>query len=154
MADKQQSRQSSQARASSTGAHELAAHDAAHVRAIAGLLASNPDLAPSAAIKTLGITDPSVIRRLRSAVEAQLQLTPEMLGEQGRAMSERLMPEVAAKHPEDSVVMFLVKSGTYITAKDDTTLLDKYEALHHDEWGWVTDIVRGQSDRSEGVGRP
>ncbi len=64
------------------------------------------------------------------------------------------MPEVAAKHPGDTVVMFLVESGTYITAKDDTALLDKYEALHHDEWGWVTDIVRGPGDTSEGVGRP
>ena len=44
--------------------------------------------------------------------------------------------------------------GTYITAKDDTALLDKYEALHHDEWGWVTDIVRGPGDTSEGLGRP
>jgi hypothetical protein len=50
-------------------------NDAAHLRAIAGLMAANPDLRPTTAIKTLGITDPSVIRRLRdkySAAEAHL----------------------------------------------------------------------------------
>ena len=50
-------------------------NDAAQLRAIAGLIATNPDLRPTTAIKTLGITDPSVIRRLRdkfTSVEAQL----------------------------------------------------------------------------------
>lgn len=50
-------------------------NDAAQLRAIANLMATNPDLKTTTAIKTLGITDPSVIRRLRdkfSAVESQL----------------------------------------------------------------------------------
>ncbi len=50
-------------------------NDAAQLRAIAGLMATNPDLKPTTAIKTLGITDPSVIRRLRdkfAVVETQL----------------------------------------------------------------------------------
>lgn len=88
------------------------------------------------------------------AAELDLISSDDPLGEAGRFLSQQLMPEVAAKHPGDTVVMFLVESGTYITAKDDTALLDKYEALHHDEWGWVTDIVRGPGDTSEGVGRP
>lgn len=58
-------------------------NDAAQLRAIAGLMATNPDLKPTTAIKTLGITDPSVIRRLRdkfSAVEGQLiaEIAPQL----------------------------------------------------------------------------
>ena len=40
-------------------------NDAAHLLAIAGLLVAQPDLKPTTAIKQLGISDPSVIRRLR-----------------------------------------------------------------------------------------
>lgn len=50
-------------------------NDAAQLRAIANLMATHPDLKPTTAIKTLGISDPSVIRRLRdkySALESQL----------------------------------------------------------------------------------
>lgn len=58
-------------------------NDAAQLRAIAGLMASNPDLKPTTAIKTLGISDPSVIRRLRdkfSAVESALiaEIAPQL----------------------------------------------------------------------------
>ena len=58
-------------------------NDGAQLRAIAGLMASNPDLRPTTAIKTLGITDPSVIRRLRdkfAVVETQLiaDITPQL----------------------------------------------------------------------------
>jgi hypothetical protein len=81
------------------------------------------------------------------------EMTDENLGKLGRAMSKRLMAEVATNHPHDRVVMFLVESGTYITATDDTALLDKYEALHQDQWGWVTEIVRGPGGDT-GVGRP
>ncbi|MEQ1697791.1 MAG: hypothetical protein ABL901_18320 [Hyphomicrobiaceae bacterium] len=62
-------------------------NDAAQLRAIAGLMATNPDLKPTTAIKTLGITDPSVIRRLRdkfSSVEGELiaEIAPQLpLGE-------------------------------------------------------------------------
>jgi hypothetical protein len=50
-------------------------NDAAQLRAIANLIAADPDLRPTTAIKKLGINDPSIIRRLRDkfhAVEAQL----------------------------------------------------------------------------------
>ncbi len=58
-------------------------NDAAQLRAIAGLMATNPDLKPTTAIKTLGISDPSVIRRLRdkfSVVEGQLiaEIAPQL----------------------------------------------------------------------------
>jgi hypothetical protein len=40
-------------------------NDAAQLQAIADLIAADPALKPTTAIKTLGITDPSIIRRLR-----------------------------------------------------------------------------------------
>ena len=45
-------------------------NDAAHLQAIAGLIANNPDLKPTTAIRTLGFNDPSVIRRLRDKYSA------------------------------------------------------------------------------------
>lgn len=100
------------------------------------------------------IWSPRKPRARRRIPRRAAEISEETLGDLGRAMSKRLMPEIVAKHPGDAVVMFLVESGKYITAKDDTALLDKYEALHQDKWGWVTDIVRGAGDKSEGVGRP
>lgn len=44
--------------------------DSAHLKAIADLIAANPELRPTTAIKDLGITDPSVIRRLRDKFHA------------------------------------------------------------------------------------
>ncbi len=69
-------------------------NDAAHLRAIAGLMAANPDLRPTTAIKTLGISDPSVIRRLRdkySAAEAHL--------------NAELGPRASVNAPMEPVVM-------------------------------------------------
>ena len=83
-----------------------------------------------------------------------LEVSGETVGTFGRAMSHEFMSEVAARNPHDRVVMFLVESRTYITAQDDTALLDKYAALHQNEWGWVTDIARGPSGTDSGVGRP
>jgi hypothetical protein len=40
-------------------------NDAAQLQAIADLIAADPTLRPTTAIKTLGVSDPSVIRRLR-----------------------------------------------------------------------------------------
>lgn len=40
-------------------------NDAAQLRAIADLIAADPTLKPTTAIKTLGFSDPSIIRRLR-----------------------------------------------------------------------------------------
>lgn len=51
-------------------------NDNAHLLAMAGLLAAEPELKPTTAIRKLGINDPSVIRRLRDkyhAMEPQLR---------------------------------------------------------------------------------
>ena len=75
-------------------------NDAAQLRAIAGLMATNPDLRPTTAIKTLGITDPSVIRRLRdkfSAVESALiaEIAPQLpLGEKVPAPAAVFAPVI------------------------------------------------------------
>jgi hypothetical protein len=56
-------------------------NDAAQLRAIAGLLAADPALKPTTAIKTLGISDPSIIRRLRDKYHAEAEsLHAELLG--------------------------------------------------------------------------
>ncbi len=47
--------------------------DSAQIDAIAGLISANPDMKPTTAIKELGISDPSVIRRLRDKYHASLQ---------------------------------------------------------------------------------
>lgn len=44
--------------------------DSARLEAIAALIAANPDLKPTTAIRSLGITNPSTIRRLRDKFHA------------------------------------------------------------------------------------
>jgi hypothetical protein len=44
--------------------------DTAQLKAIAGMIASTPGLKPTTAIRELGITDPSIIRRLRDKYNA------------------------------------------------------------------------------------
>lgn len=44
--------------------------DSGHISAIAAVIAQNPDLKPTTAIKSLGISDPSTIRRLRDKYRA------------------------------------------------------------------------------------
>lgn len=52
--------------------------DRVRLREIAALLAANPDLRPTTAIKTMGVTDPSVIRRLRDKYH---QISTELMAE-------------------------------------------------------------------------
>jgi hypothetical protein len=56
-------------------------------------MVADPDLRPTTAIKTLGITDPSVIRRLRDKFHAaERQLIAELRGEAATEPSEPLLP--------------------------------------------------------------
>ncbi len=50
--------------------------DRARLQAIARLISANPELKPTTAIRTLGISDPSVIRRLRDKFKA---VRPELM---------------------------------------------------------------------------
>jgi hypothetical protein len=71
--------------------------DAAQLRAIASLLAADPELRPTTAIKNLGISDPSVIRRLRDKYHAAEK---DLLAEFD-ALDRP--PSAAALHPSASV---------------------------------------------------
>lgn len=78
-------------------------NDAAQLRAIAGLIAADPDLKPTTAIKTLGISDPSVIRRLRDKYSA---------------VGRQLMAEIAPELPFGEAVAATVK----MTARTDSAI--------------------------------
>jgi hypothetical protein len=89
-------------------------NDTAHLRAIAGLLAAQPDLKPTTAIKKLGIDDPSVIRRLRDKYHAsETELIGELkagalenrdaLSAAAAARSQRAAPAVALDIPAAAV---------------------------------------------------
>ncbi len=90
-------------------------NDAAQLRAIAGLMATNPDLKPTTAIKTLGISDPSVIRRLRdkfSVVEGQLiaEIAPQL------PLGERAPAPAAASAPATEAVRLVTAQAALQTA--------------------------------------
>ena len=104
------------------------------------------------AIPTLSLKKRRKIRTKTSEAAAD-GADEASLAKLGKAMSLKLMTKVADAPAEDTLVMFLVERGTYFTAKNPDELMDKYEALHPNEWGWVTDIVRGTDDH-EGAGRP
>lgn len=71
--------------------------DLAPLLQIAALMADNPDLKPTTAIRRLGITEPSVIRRLRDKFKV---FCVEQLARNGhRAAQARLDPGIAANNP-------------------------------------------------------
>jgi hypothetical protein len=79
-------------------------NDAAQLKAIADLMATHPEMKPTTAIKALGISDPSVIRRLRDKFQAtEAQLLAELKGTAvppaeaaGRALEPLPHPSFAA----------------------------------------------------------
>ena len=55
--------------------------DRTRLQTIAAMIAANPELKPTTAIKSIGITDPSIIRRLRDKFHAaQTELMAELHG--------------------------------------------------------------------------
>lgn len=50
--------------------------DRAQLRRIAQLLEADPNLKPTTAIKAIGVSDPSTIRRLRDKLKAEMQPVP------------------------------------------------------------------------------
>lgn len=79
--------------------------DSSYLNAIGEMIASKPDLKPTTAIKELGITDPSVIRRLRDKYQASLQgfALSETTGQQPtvRAMAAAVTRDPAIKGPKE-----------------------------------------------------
>jgi hypothetical protein len=68
--------------------------DRVSLRAIADLLEADPALKPTTAIKRIGVTDPSTIRRLRDKLRVEAEATPSRaeLSERGNADSTRSSP--------------------------------------------------------------
>ena len=91
---------------------------------------------------------------LRTADQHSNQMTETAIAALGEAMSRELMSTIAIAHPDDRVVMFLVDLNSYLTAKGDSELLERYDALYPDERAWITDIVRGACDENISVDRP
>lgn len=99
--------------------------DQKHLQKIADMIAAKPDLKPTTAIKALGITDPSIIRRLRdkfsefSSAIAQPADTPAAtITPRPAALSEpRVM---AAKIAKPSVALKSAPAGAVQTASAAT----------------------------------
>ncbi len=86
-------------------------NDAAQLRAIASLMVADPDLRPTTAIKTLGITDPSVIRRLRDKFHAaEAQLVAELRGPTRGETREPMLPFMVAEAPTASIATGVVRA--------------------------------------------
>lgn len=77
-------------------------NDFAHLKAIAGLMRSDPHLRPTTAIRQLGIQDPSVIRRLRDKFHAfETELKSELRADAQEALEGHLLdPDPVAGETE------------------------------------------------------
>lgn len=75
-------------------------NDFAHLKAIADLIGSDPNLRPTTAIRQLGIQDPSVIRRLRDKFHAcEAELMAELRAAAHDQIAELRQPEPASQMP-------------------------------------------------------
>lgn len=75
--------------------------DSRQLATVAALLAANPKLNPTAAIRSLGIDDPSVIRRLRDKFrmeEAKLMRDARRPPSAAISMHSRVVPALAGVH--------------------------------------------------------
>ncbi len=77
--------------------------DSRHLQSLAALLAANPALKPTTAIRSLGVENPSVIRRLRDkfhADQARLMADARRISQtNGRALSRPGPVQPAARRP-------------------------------------------------------
>ena len=70
--------------------------DRTRLQTIAAMIAANPELKPTTAIKSIGINDPSIIRRLRDKFHAaQTELMAELHGT-AKAASAEVSPRAAS----------------------------------------------------------
>lgn len=77
-------------------------NDAAQLQAIADLIAADPTLKPTTAIKTLGISDPSVIRRLRDKYHLEAD----------KLQSGLPVPQAAAQRPTPEPLRLVAREAT------------------------------------------
>jgi hypothetical protein len=98
--------------------------DAMRLRAIAELIDTNPDMKPTTAIRAIGVSDPSTIRRLRDKFNEQRNSTASLDTPAANAIlattSEQSQPAarvVAASCPADDRMTAPVKAGVPEDAK-------------------------------------
>jgi len=84
--------------------------DRGQLVAIAALIAKNPDLKPTTAIKSLGVSDPSTIRRLRDKYR-KFQNTSEISTSQTKPKLD-IQPKKSAKSAERAKALSKVKTST------------------------------------------
>lgn len=73
--------------------------DRARLKAVAAILASNPDLKTTTAIKVAGVSDPSTIRRLRDKFqECRAELMAEVRGPRPKSLSAAAVPAATSEH--------------------------------------------------------
>lgn len=73
--------------------------DRARLKAVAAILASNPDLKTTTAIKVAGVSDPSTIRRLRDKFqECRDELMAEVAGPRPKSLSAAAVPAATSEH--------------------------------------------------------
>lgn len=60
----------------------------------------------------------------------------DMIAKAGRALSSAKLPQIAECHAKGTLVAFHLRTGDYVTAEDQPSLISKYEAKFGDDWGW------------------
>ena len=96
--------------------------DSVHLDAIATLIADNPDLKPTTAIKKLGITDPSAVRRLRDKYRAKGGPARPPRGVQAPVQSAlRSTPPKASRVARDGAAPGLTASSRQMQRRRETS---------------------------------
>jgi len=95
--------------------------DRVRLRTVAALLASNPELKTTTAIKSTGVSDPSTIRRLRDKFhECRDQLMAELGDAEPRMKAAQPAEEVAAVHAIDTHEPRAMSAATKLPASVPT----------------------------------
>jgi len=127
-------------------------NDEPHLRAIAALLRADPDLKPTTAIKQLGHSDPSTIRRLRDKFKARRQalMTSRAPLKVDAGATTRSRP-VLAYSAERAAQPLIVASGDVKRSKTSDTNCQEMAA--EQEPGSAGTTVAGQDGSSAGMYR-
>lgn len=80
-----------------------------------------------------------VLARASKHKRARYSGTPPDLAfirEKGQDLAFAKREEISKRYPLGILVAFHVRTGKYVTAQDQKTLIEKYEAKFGDDWGW------------------
>jgi hypothetical protein len=121
--------------------------DAGPLAAIAEMIAANPGMKPTTAIKAVGITDPSTVRRLRDKYQ-------QLIGPKAQA-GGRSLPRLAAQRPINNVIA--LRSHTNPVRRDaklQSPLPASLPAAPHDATEDVPPAPEDDPARSPTVAKP